>query len=1023
MGGGNNMSTRFYLLGGTRSRAASHDRGSPLGVSALSHVRWERALMWALLTTGCGGKPDLVYGSDDNHNTAGATSYYAQPSGGGSAIDFKGGSAGTNATEEPSICGNGKLERRELCDDGNTNNSDGCSADCTQQDPRYDCSRPGQPCVKWVICGNGTIEGDEQCDDANTVAADGCAADCSTVEAGFACAKPGKPCVALPKCGNGIRERGEGCDDGEAVPDSGDGCSATCQLETGFICQIPGQACVKEVCGDGLRTPSEKCDDKNAISGDGCSEHCDIEAGWRCTVVGCSPVCGDGLIVKDEECDDANRMTGDGCSASCRKEPFFTCAGQPSRCSSSIACGNNVREPGEICDPPGKDGCSSGCKTFLADVINSVTECGNSVIERGETCDPPAVGSGCSAECTAEPGWTCPRPALCNRVPFCGDGVVNGEEACDDGNVLAGDGCAACGVEANWSCYGLGPSKCVPEICGDGILSPKEQCDDKNAVAGDGCSSCSIDPGWVCPIAGTACRARCGDGKKSGQEKCDDGNLKNGDGCNSGCRIEPGFDCPQENKPCVASACPNGKPEPGESCDDGNRIAGDGCSPTCQLEPKIKPGPSPTVVLACGDGLLTEDEECDDGNTDSEDGCSKECKKEEGFNCTSELKLPTSVDFQVTYRDFKAGNAKTPGGHPDFQYSHLKHVAGITGAPCTTTNAATCGRLDAEGKPVLQLTNSRSTTGILNAQTFSLFFRDSNSSGITGQNGPIVMTPFKRVLTLQQSAAGSDVYTFNANGAFFPLAPTEGYGAVGQEVGLCNNGAGVPTLSNSPPCDTGCDATCQARNFHFTTELRYFFQYRGDEMLTFRGDDDVWVYINGRLAVDIGGVHQEEYGRVVLGDDGSPSGTDSDCSVHSVPTLPAVGTCYTDAEKADTRDDRFDLTRGKVYEIVLFHAERHTNQSNFLLTLSGFLAPRSHCDSICGDGIVVAGEVCDDGANNRDGVSGACNTTCTNLAFCGDGVVQTGEVCDNGKNTDLYVSASNPSACAPGCVNPPTCAH
>jgi hypothetical protein len=201
----------------------------------------------------------------------------------------------------------------------------------------------------------------------------------------------------------------------------------------------------------------------------------------------------------------------------------------------------------------------------------------------------------------------------------------------------------------------------------------------------------------------------------------------------------------------------------------------------------------------------------------------------------------------------------------------------------------------------------------------------------------------------------------------------------------------------------------------------------------------VWVFINGRLAVDIGGLHQQRYGRVVLGDDGrlgetgtTVYGTDSNCSVHGGTTLPALGTCYTTdggpgglGEEDDDWDNRFSLEKGEVYEIVLFHAERQTAASNFQLTLSGFLAPRSVCSPICGDGEVVAGEVCDDGppgpGGNQNGVSGACNTTCTGYAYCGDNIVQTGETCDNGTNLDLYVTGSLVGKCAPGCVTPAYC--
>ncbi|MFA6255020.1 MAG: polymorphic toxin-type HINT domain-containing protein [Patescibacteria group bacterium] len=66
----------------------------------------------------------------------------------------------------------------------------------------------------------------------------------------------------VPVCGNNIKDPGEECDDGNTV--SGDGCSATCQLEVG--------------CGDGSLDPvTEECDDNNITSGDCCSADCKNE--------------------------------------------------------------------------------------------------------------------------------------------------------------------------------------------------------------------------------------------------------------------------------------------------------------------------------------------------------------------------------------------------------------------------------------------------------------------------------------------------------------------------------------------------------------------------------------------------------------------------------------------------------------------------------------------------------------------------------------------------------------------------
>jgi cysteine-rich repeat protein len=100
----------------------------------------------------------------------------------------------------PVACGDGDLDPGETCDDGNTNNGDGCSAQCQIEVP---------------VCGDGNVDPEigEECDDGNTVDGDGCSANC-TIE---------------PYCGDGTVDPGEQCDDGNNT--NGDGCSASCEIE------------------------------------------------------------------------------------------------------------------------------------------------------------------------------------------------------------------------------------------------------------------------------------------------------------------------------------------------------------------------------------------------------------------------------------------------------------------------------------------------------------------------------------------------------------------------------------------------------------------------------------------------------------------------------------------------------------------------------------------------------------------------------------------------------------------------
>jgi fibro-slime domain-containing protein len=180
----------------------------------------------------------------------------------------------------------------------------------------------------------------------------------------------------------------------------------------------------------------------------------------------------------------------------------------------------------------------------------------------------------------------------------------------------------------------------------------------------------------------------------------------------------------------------------------------------------------------------------------------------------------------------------------------------------------------------------------------------------------------------------------------------------------------------------GLENANKKRNFSFTSELRTWFEFSGDEELEFSGDDDVWVFIGGKLAVDIGGLHPETVGTVLL----------------DTVTAADLG-----------------LESGKVYEIALFHAERHTGSSNFKLTLRGFVKRSSACQTTCGDGITAGDEVCDDGENS--GEYGSCSPDCTvREPYCGDGELDTEhEQCDDGQNLATYAS-DDEAGCAPGCA-------
>ncbi|MDC3961666.1 DUF4215 domain-containing protein [Polyangium jinanense] len=249
--------------------------------------------------------------------------------------------------------------------------------------------------------------------------------------------------------------------------------------------------------------------------------------------------------------------------------------------------------------------------------------CGNGVLEGNEACDDgnKAAGDGCELDCS----FTCDNTNPDTGDAKCDDGnPCNGAETCSDKHTCDPGPNAADGTTCGASKI-CNAGVCVDDICGDGFVSPSEECDDGNTADGDGCDTCkfscvSDDPTRDCsgldPCVATA---------------CDEATHTCGNPVGDGQVCAMASVC--VNGACAPIVCGDGIVHPGEECDDGNVVDGDGCQADCTL-------PSASV---CGNGVRETGEQCDDSNTKNLDGCDSACKFEQVQRATW-LKMQFAVD-------------------------------------------------------------------------------------------------------------------------------------------------------------------------------------------------------------------------------------------------------------------------------------------------------------------------------------------------------------------------------------------
>ncbi len=562
---------------------------------------------------GCGGS----CGTCPDHHTCqkGACAYV--PWCGDGACD-----AGEDCGACPTdcACGCGQICQGSACAftacDGKVCGDDGCGGSCGKCAEHFECRKGACDYVPW--CGDGTCDPAEDCAacaadcgcacgqacvagactftacDGKECGPDGCGGSCGACADHHACHEG--VCDYVPWCGDGTCDAGETC--------------ATCAADCGCAC---GEACVGGGCAftacDGKACGSDGCDG----SCGSCAEHHACEAG----VCVYEPWCGDGACDAGETCASCAADCACGCGRACEGGSCVYTA------CDDLACGD--------------DGCGGSCGACsehhecLAGACVYVPWCGDAACDAGETCATCAadcacgcgqaceggacVFTACSGKACGDDGCggtcgTCGEHEACLEgacvvQPYCGDGVCNGDEACDtceaDCDCPCGEACTA-GECVYVGCAGreCGDDGCDPagscgacaehEACVDGACVEAPWCGDGTCDLDEGCAACPADCGCGC---GQACVEAACVFTACADRECGD------DGCGGSCGA---CGC---GEACVEGACTV------QAC-DGRECGDDGCGGSCGACSEHQ---------ACDDGACVDQPWCGDGSCGLDETC------------------------------------------------------------------------------------------------------------------------------------------------------------------------------------------------------------------------------------------------------------------------------------------------------------------------------------------------------------------------------------------------------------------